>query len=444
MAARPSTWVRIFGVAATYVGTVIGAGFASGQEIWTFFGRFGPAGFAGLALAGAVFAVAGGRALALGAAGNACDTHYQILRQLFGPLAPAFDAVLLLFLTVLGGVMLAGAGALVRFLGWPSWAGILATAALGLLVLAADLPALVSVNGLVVPCLLLVACLISLGSLRLPPLGLRPAGPLFGWPVSALLYASYNTIMSLPVLAALGRKERCAPVLRRGGLWGAACLTLAGGLVFAALLRRAGVSAKSEVPMAAIASSLGAPVRVAFSIVLWAEMFTTLIADLYGVATRLRQLLGGPLAAWSAAAMAAGIVTSRLGFARLIGTAYPAFGLICLAVLARLIMPARTGPRHPARACLTRPRPGDNDVGNARRVVPPDFCHRTKISPDVSRETAPVGTGRKAENPDAMPSVDRPRATGALRYTSLSVSAGCAPQDPGQVKGGRAEGKLGP
>ncbi|HBT19894.1 MAG TPA: hypothetical protein DEA47_00745 [Peptococcaceae bacterium] len=47
--------LSIFTVAAVYVSTVVGAGFASGQEVLQFFGCFGLAGFAGIAISTALF-----------------------------------------------------------------------------------------------------------------------------------------------------------------------------------------------------------------------------------------------------------------------------------------------------------------------------------------------------------------------------------------------------
>lgn len=46
-------------VAALYVGTIMGAGFASGREGWQFFGVFGMKGYAGLTIATVLFAVIG-------------------------------------------------------------------------------------------------------------------------------------------------------------------------------------------------------------------------------------------------------------------------------------------------------------------------------------------------------------------------------------------------
>lgn len=46
-------------IAFMYVGTIMGAGFASGREIWQFFGVFGKIGYIGVLLVGVLFIVIG-------------------------------------------------------------------------------------------------------------------------------------------------------------------------------------------------------------------------------------------------------------------------------------------------------------------------------------------------------------------------------------------------
>ena len=47
--------LNLFNVAALYVGTIMGAGFASGREGWQFFGVFGAKGYIGITIAGLLF-----------------------------------------------------------------------------------------------------------------------------------------------------------------------------------------------------------------------------------------------------------------------------------------------------------------------------------------------------------------------------------------------------
>lgn len=329
-------WNRIFGLAATYIGTVVGAGFASGQEIWTFFGRCGIYGFAGLWLSGLLFALAGGKAMDLGSRTRPGGTYYQTLEVLFGSWAPVLDLILLCFLLILSGVMLAGTGALVKVFHISPWVGVIFSALMGLTVIAMDLRGLILINKIVVPCLIVSVGLVTLWNLRSLP-SLPPQGPVLGFVPSSLLYASYNTVLSLPVLAAIGQAEQNRSIRLSGGRWGAAGLSLIGSLILAAMFGHYRIAATAEVPMAEIAAGMGPLVWLGFSMVLWAEMFSTLIADVYGVASRFKQIFNGSRLFWAAIAMAGGGLMSCMGFARLIQIAYPAFGFLCLAVLVKLL-----------------------------------------------------------------------------------------------------------
>ena len=68
--------------AATYIGTVIGAGFATGQEMLQFFVRFGVMGFVGLAFAAAMFIFFGFIIMDLGRRLNA--RSYREIIHFFG------------------------------------------------------------------------------------------------------------------------------------------------------------------------------------------------------------------------------------------------------------------------------------------------------------------------------------------------------------------------
>ncbi|MCL1982865.1 MAG: hypothetical protein FWG53_07275, partial [Clostridiales bacterium] len=53
------TELSFISVAFMFVGTIMGAGFASGREIWQFFGVFGNRGYAGIAFVAALFMLIG-------------------------------------------------------------------------------------------------------------------------------------------------------------------------------------------------------------------------------------------------------------------------------------------------------------------------------------------------------------------------------------------------
>ena len=94
-----------------YLGAVIGAGFASGQEIVQFFVRYGPEGAKGVLLAMLLFAICGGMLLYV-AHGQKAANYQDILRYLLGKnLGRAIDFLLAIFLFLGISTMLSASGA---------------------------------------------------------------------------------------------------------------------------------------------------------------------------------------------------------------------------------------------------------------------------------------------------------------------------------------------
>src|SRR5690554_3151982 len=120
---------QVLVTAATYIGTVVGAGFASGQEVLQFFGLLGPMGLPAIALSTLGFWIFGFMIMDLGRKLNA-DSHLPVLRSIGGRfLSPILDVVMTFFLFGALCAMIAGAGSVFQQefdLPWIIGAGFLA------------------------------------------------------------------------------------------------------------------------------------------------------------------------------------------------------------------------------------------------------------------------------------------------------------------------------
>ena len=95
----------------TIVGTNIGAGFASGRELWEFFASYGPGSSLYVILSMALFTVCSMIILWIGWK-EQTDHYHGILKQLMGhKMASFFDGLILLYLIASTLVMFAGSGA---------------------------------------------------------------------------------------------------------------------------------------------------------------------------------------------------------------------------------------------------------------------------------------------------------------------------------------------
>lgn len=88
-------------VAGAYIGTIVGAGFATGQEVLQFFTRFGAKGLIGLILTTIMFIIFGYIIMILGRELNA-HSHLEIIRYSGGKiLGRIIDYIITFFYLVL-------------------------------------------------------------------------------------------------------------------------------------------------------------------------------------------------------------------------------------------------------------------------------------------------------------------------------------------------------
>lgn len=322
---------RTAGIAAIYIGTVIGAGFASGQEIWEFFSRFGRKGGLGILLSTLLLVYLGAKAMLWGErikAQSYQDLLYQIAGTRLGRLG---EWAMTLFLLALTGVMLAGAGAVAVQQGLPWAVGCWGTVALAVLVLKGRLEGIKGVNMVVIPLLFMIAIMLQI---RIAP-GLLPDRALdtsgFLWVLSACQYSGYNLFLALPVLGNMHQLEKDPVVLKWGGSLGGFALGVLAFLFHQAIL---GVDGYLwELPLMVVIKGWGRVWGWIYAFVLWGELFSTLLAHAFGLATRLGLVNHKWYLLQLSLLLAGTVLISGVGFARLVRVVYPIFGLISILML---------------------------------------------------------------------------------------------------------------
>ena len=112
---------NILSISLSFVGLLVGAGFATGQEVVQYFTSFGLSGVWGIVVAGIVMTLAGTVFLQLGSYFHASE-HNQVFREVTHPfISRVLDVAVILTLFAVGFVMLAGAGSnMEQQFGWPA------------------------------------------------------------------------------------------------------------------------------------------------------------------------------------------------------------------------------------------------------------------------------------------------------------------------------------
>ncbi|WP_199266303.1 hypothetical protein, partial [Escherichia coli] len=137
------------------LGSLIGAGYASGQEIWQFFGI--DSGLA-ILLFTLMFMLSTYVVLKISYEVRA-DHFVPVLERLVGPwLAKVYDVLIVLYLFTTTTVMIAGGGVTLEMYHVPFWIGIGAFCLFSFMIFFWDVKGLLSVNAFIIP--ILVAGLI--------------------------------------------------------------------------------------------------------------------------------------------------------------------------------------------------------------------------------------------------------------------------------------------
>jgi len=333
---------QVFRVASTYVGTVVGAGFASGQETLRFFAAYGRSGLIGIGVATAAFCIYGVMVMELGRRLQA-RSHREILHYACGPFfGRLMDAALTLFLGATLTVMLAGGGAIFgEQLGLPKGVGVILTAVLTGVTILFGMRGIMAANGIVVP--LLTAAVAGLSAATIHFHGFGPIlansvpwpllAPVKSWFLASWLYVGYNLVLSISVLAPLGAEINNRRALVGGGLVGGLTLGLLAAGIKMAVSAHMPEIGHVEVPMLFLARLHPLPVQWFYTLILWAEIYTTAIACAYGFAGRVSEWMGGQYRNVVVLITAVALFGSGFGFSTLLSVLYPLFGFVTLIVL---------------------------------------------------------------------------------------------------------------
>lgn len=339
---------RTASIAMIFMGTVIGAGFASGQEIFHFFTRHGVSGTWGVIFSAFFLGWLGAKFMLWGRACRA-ESYQMLFSLVAGPrLGRVGDLFVTVVLLVLSGVMVAGSGALMKEIGGLAIVGMGLTAILCIVVLNFRLSGIRGFNLLVIPLLIGTGAVVAGTSFFLTP---HPQSIVVkGWPFSALLYSGYNLLLALPVLVVLHQLEPDEGVLRWGGWIGGVGLGLTALLFHLALFRSSGGVIRAELPLFPILARWGGWIRGFYAFVLWGELFTTYIANIYGLVQRWGGEQGLNYRLRLVLVVAASVLIGQIGFAPLIQKVYPIFGLISLLLLIYLFFKLTPGmPEKPVK-----------------------------------------------------------------------------------------------
>ncbi|MDY3078970.1 MAG: hypothetical protein SOR56_01950 [Oscillospiraceae bacterium] len=320
----------------TFAGCFLGAGYVSGQELWQFFGSFGKSGIIGLLLAMLLLLVVGIMMVWLGGMTQTEEIDKLVVCWNIPLLRGAVMLLELLFLFGVGTIMSAGVGALLnQLIGLPQWIGSALFAAAIALVSLAGFSGLVSVFSATVPILAIATLgfgiwsIVSHGGISFPEAKAADGSALLtAWPVSAAAFACYNLFGNVAVITPMGRLVKSRATAAGGIAVGAALLLIIAVSVLVSVGAQPSV-VSAELPMLALASSMGSVFGYIYGLLLLLAMFGTALSALVAFMSMLGakfKRVGEKRGLSTAVCVACMFAGSLFGFGDLIGIVYPIFG----------------------------------------------------------------------------------------------------------------------
>ncbi|MDP4118514.1 MAG: hypothetical protein Q8873_04920 [Bacillota bacterium] len=321
---------KIFAVAMVFTGTVVGAGFASGQEIWLFFGRYGAAGFAGVLLTGIILSICGA-GIILGAYRGEY-TSYQSFCYVIGGRKSAKILSFLgsLFMLSCFCIMLAGSGAMFsQELNMPYIIGVIFMAAFCYIIFLFGIKGIMIISCMLTPIMLTGITILGIYSLtcdcRAAVANYSSLLTVSSSVISAIIYVSYNLLSVPPVIISMREMIPSKKGAVAAGLLGGIILCLAGLFMYFASLSNNFLS--EEIPALALAHKVGENFGVFYGITIYFSMVTTALSNGYGFIRQCEEKLphiSFPVLAAFVVLFCS--IASFLGFSRLVSTLYMSIG----------------------------------------------------------------------------------------------------------------------
>ena len=333
-----SRWSGIFQVAAVYVGTVVGAGFATGKEVVEFFTRYGFYGFIGILIAGYIFIFSGTKIMLISSRIKAAS--YEEFNQfLFGKkLAGVINVFFLIMLLGVTAVMISGSGAVFEEqLGISKNVGSWTTALLASLVLMLGMRGLFTVNSFVVPIMILFSLILFFSTLGtgefLSSLTQFPEERIsLKMIFSPFAYTAFNLALAQAVLVPVAFEVKDERIIKQGAILGGVFLTIILLTGHLSLMTLPDVM-NYEIPSAVLMKMVGGHFHWMFILVIYGEIFTSVIGNIYGLQRQISNYIKVPGIFIIAFSFIVALIIGTYGYGRLLGYLYPVFGYISLLFL---------------------------------------------------------------------------------------------------------------
>lgn len=333
---------NVLKVVFVIIGTLIGAGFASGQEVYLFFFSYGMKGLIGILISSIIIGVV------IYSTFNILNKYkintYKDFLNILIPkntkLKIIANFIINIFILITFFIMIAGFGAYFeQEIGINRLVGSLILAIITFIVFMTSIKGVVKVNELIVPILIGFIFIIGIISIKdthilnLENYVIRTNYTNFA--LSAVLYSSYNSILLIPVLITLNNYVKNKKQIFYISFISAIMTILLSVIIFLLLVRVDVDISKLEMPVVYVVSNMFKILRYIYGVIILGSIFTTAISLGVSFLQNTAKNKKG-YTQISIIMCITSVIISKFGFSNLVSLLYPIFGYLGLIQILRL------------------------------------------------------------------------------------------------------------
>lgn len=321
------------------IGTIIGAGFASGQEIYSFFNVYGENGIIGICISSLILGIVIYKVLKKSNQYN-IKSYSELLENAKVPqkLIDIINIIINIFLLISFYIMVSGFTAYFKQeFNVPNIITALIILVICYITFMKNIEGLAKVNSIIIPILIFIIIMMGYKSNVINTMyniDLENIEIKGNWIIRCIEYAGYNSILLIPILINL-KKYAVNNEKKISIITSSVFFTLS--IIIYFILFQWGDISNIEIPLVYIANKYGAIFKYIYGIVIISAIFTTMISAGYGFL----QNLSKSKKTYNALAIVmciTAIFVTNFSFSGLVNLTYPVFGILGILQLCFCLM----------------------------------------------------------------------------------------------------------
>lgn len=322
---------NIFKIVFVIIGALIGAGFVSGQEIHLFFFRYGLKGLIGIAITSIIIGIIIYQVLKI-IKDNQINTYREFLDKIIINVRfkSVINCIINIFILTSFYIMIAGLGAYIQQeFGINNIYGSIALSFLCYIFFQKRVNGIIKANETLIPILIIILIIIGLINIKKINFNniLIQNKNNFRWIISSILYASYNSIILIPILVTLKKY-----IESKNSIYGVSfistIITIFLSVIIYSFLIKVDVNiANLEMPAVYAIEKISHRLRIVYGFIILVSIFTTAITS--GMSFLVNTTTNNKnYKIMSVCICVTAVIFSNIGFSNLVKLIYPVFGYL--------------------------------------------------------------------------------------------------------------------